>query len=127
CHTFWPDEWTELYEASAPAINYVGVPTPLLASKIISPLGDQIENPDDGPGEAVYRSPTICSGYYRDEQATEEAFADGWFHSGDSCAIGESGQRIMVDRYKDIVKSGGENVSTIRVESILQSHPAIER
>lgn len=127
CHTFWPDEWTDLYESTAPAINYVGTPTPLLASTIVSPFGDLITMSEEGPGEAVYRSPTVCSGYYRDEAATEEAFADGWFRSGDSCAIGEFGQRIMVDRYKDIVKSGGENVSTIRVESILHSHPGIER
>jgi acyl-CoA synthetase (AMP-forming)/AMP-acid ligase II len=57
--------------------------------------------------------------------ATEHAFRDSWFHSGDSCVYDEQGLRIMVDRYKDIVKSGGENVSSIRVESVLHQHPAV--
>ena len=71
------------------------------------------------PGEAAYRSPAMLSGYYGDEAATREVFRDGWFHSGDMCTFGEDGLRIMVDRYKDVVKSGGENVSSIRVESVL--------
>jgi len=127
CHRFWPDDWTELYERTAPQENYVGVPSPILASKVIDAFGEEITGPDDGPGEAVYRSPALFAGYYRNEKATAEAFAGGWFHSGDSCAIGESGQRIMVDRYKDIVKTGGENVSTLRVESVLMQHPAVAR
>ncbi|QYB00136.1 AMP-binding protein (plasmid) [Rhodococcus sp. USK10] len=127
CHRFWPDSWSELYERTAPQENYVGVPSPILASKVVDPFGTQVAGPDDGPGEAVYRTPALFSGYYRNEQATAEAFAGGWFHSGDSCAIGESGQRIMVDRYKDIVKTGGENVSTLRVEAVLMQHPAVAR
>jgi acyl-CoA synthetase (AMP-forming)/AMP-acid ligase II len=78
-------------------------------------------------GEAVYRSPVMTAGYYRNEDATREAFRDGWFHSGDSCAFDENGLRVMVDRFKDIVKSGGENVSSIRVESALVQHPAVAR
>jgi acyl-CoA synthetase (AMP-forming)/AMP-acid ligase II len=75
----------------------------------------------------VYRSPAVTAGYYRDEQATAHAFRDGWFHSGDSCVYDDDGVRIMVDRYKDIVKSGGENVSSIRVEAVLEQHPGIAR
>jgi acyl-CoA synthetase (AMP-forming)/AMP-acid ligase II len=75
----------------------------------------------------VYRSPTIASGYYLNQEASDEAFRDGWFHSGDSCTVDEDGLRIMVDRFKDIVKSGGENVSSIRVEAVLQGHPAVAR
>ncbi|MEO7059267.1 MAG: acyl-CoA synthetase, partial [Lapillicoccus sp.] len=79
------------------------------------------------PGEAVYRTPTLTAGYYLDEEATRTAFDGGWFHSGDSCAYDASGQRVMVDRFKDIVKSGGENVSTIRVESVLTLHPGVAK
>ena len=75
------------------------------------------------PGEAVYRSPAVTAGYYKDEAATREAFRHGWFHSGDSCAYEEDGQQVLVDRYKDIVKSGGENVSSARVEGALIEHP----
>jgi len=59
--------------------------------------------------------------------ATAQAFRDGWFHSGDSCVHGEHGLRIMVDRYKDIVKTGGENVSSLRVESVLHQHPGVAK
>lgn len=126
CHRFWPDKWQDLYRRTAPEHNYVGIPSPLLASMLVDPAGVPIDKPGV-PGEAVYRSPAITAGYYRDEAATKEAFRDGWFHSGDSCVYGEDGHRIMVDRFKDIVKSGGENVSTIRVESVLVQHPAVQR
>jgi acyl-CoA synthetase (AMP-forming)/AMP-acid ligase II len=67
------------------------------------------------------------SGYYRDEAATREAFRYGWFHSGDSCAYDSEGLRIMLDRYKDIVKTGGENVSSLRVEAVLAQHPDVDK
>ena len=72
-------------------------------------------------GEAVYRSPAVIAGYYRDEAATRHAFRFGWFHSGDSCAYDDAGLRVMLDRYKDIVKTGGENVSSLRVEAVWPS------
>src|ERR1022692_3509981 len=79
------------------------------------------------PGEAVYRSPAVASGYYKDQAATEQAFRHGWFHSGDSCVVDDDGLRIMVDRYKDIIKSGGENVSSLRVEAVLHQHPDVAK
>lgn len=79
------------------------------------------------PGEAAYRSPVMMAGYYKDEAGTEDAFRYGWFHSGGSCSYDEDGLRIMVDRYKDIVKTGGENVSSIRVESVLVQHPTVAK
>ena len=67
----------------------------------------------------------MIAGYYRDEEATRHAFRFGWFHSGDSCAYDDAGLRIMLDRYKDIVKTGGENVSSLRVEAVLAQHPDV--
>ena len=78
-------------------------------------------------GEAVYRSPIMAAGYYKDPDATREAFRGGWFHSGDSALVDDDGLRIMVDRYKDIVKSGGENVSSMRVEAVLHEHPHVAK
>jgi acyl-CoA synthetase (AMP-forming)/AMP-acid ligase II len=69
----------------------------------------------------------MFSGYYRDEDATAEAFRGGWFHSGDMVRHGEDGLRVMVDRYKDVIKSGGENVSSLRVEAVLAQHPDVAR
>jgi len=77
-------------------------------------------------GEIVYRGPNVMDGYLKNEEATEEAFAHGWFHSGDMGFFDEDGLLKFVDRKKDIIKSGGENVSTQKVESTLLDHPAVE-
>src|SRR5579859_1488930 len=127
CHRFWPDEWPELYAATAPQHNYVGVPSPVLASTVLDPDGHDLAAAPGVAGEAVYRSPCMMAGYYRDEEATRHAFRYGWFHSGDSCAYDENGLRVMLDRYKDIVKTGGENVSSLRVEAVLAQHPDVAK
>jgi acyl-CoA synthetase (AMP-forming)/AMP-acid ligase II len=127
CHRFWPDEWPELYAATAPQYNYVGVPSPVLASTVLDADGGDLAGQPGVAGEAVYRSPAVMAGYYRDEEATRHAFRYGWFHSGDSCAYDENGLRVMLDRYKDIVKTGGENVSSLRVEAVLAQHPDVAK
>lgn len=124
CHRFWPTRWPEVHARTAPAVNYVGAPSPLLASDVVDELGDPVRGT---PGEAVYRSPVMTAGYYRDPEATAEAFRGGWFHSGDSAVVDDDGLRIMVDRYKDIVKTGGENVSSLRVEAVLHAHPDVAK
>ncbi|MEJ8278690.1 AMP-binding protein [Pseudonocardia spirodelae] len=124
CHRFWPSRRPDTHAASAPSVNYVGVPSGLLASDVVDELGEPVRGE---PGEAVYRSPVMTAGYYRDPDATREAFRGGWFHSGDSALVDDDGLRVMVDRYKDIVKTGGENVSSMRVEAVLHTHPAVAR
>ncbi len=127
CHRFWPDKWPEIFLATAPAQNYVGVPNPLVAADVVDAGGNSLRGTVGEPGEVVYRSPVVVPGYYKDEDATREAFRGGWFHSGDVCTYDADGLRIMVDRSKDIVKSGGENVSSLRVEAILFQHPLVQK
>lgn len=127
CHRFWPDKWPEVFAANAGAKNYVGVPNPMVASKLVDADGRALEGTVEEPGEVLYRSPVVTPGYYLDEDATREAFRDGWFHSGDVCMYDSGGLRMMVDRSKDIVKSGGENVSSLRVEMILREHPEVAK
>jgi acyl-CoA synthetase (AMP-forming)/AMP-acid ligase II len=127
CHRFWPDVEDAKYRAAGTSLNYVGIPNPLLASTVMDVDGTHLMDRPGVPGEAVYRSPAVTAGYYRDRAATEEAFRHGWFHSGDSCVVDDDGLRIMVDRYKDIIKSGGENVSSIRVEALLHEHPQVTK
>jgi acyl-CoA synthetase (AMP-forming)/AMP-acid ligase II len=127
CHRFWPRRWPETYARTAPVVNYVGLPSPLLASDVFDEDGNSLRDRPGVPGEAVYRTPTVTAGYYKNEAATREAFRDGWFHSGDSAAFDEDGLRVVVDRIKDIVKTGGENVSSLRVESALYEHPGVSR
>lgn len=76
-------------------------------------------------GEVMLRGNTVMNGYLRDLKATQEAFKDGWFHSGDLGVIHPDGYIELKDRSKDIIISGGENISTIEVESVLFNHPAV--
>src|SRR5207244_10720190 len=110
CYRFWLDEHPEKYRASAPAVNYVGVPNPLLGATVMAEDGTILRGRPGEPGEAVYRSPVVTAGYYRDEAATREAFRYGWFHSGDRCAYDAAGLQVVVHRVKDIVKTGGGGV-----------------
>jgi len=83
--------------------------------------------PRDGStmGEIVMRGNTVMKGYYRDEEGTERAFRGGWFHSGDLGVQHPDGYIQLRDRQKDIIISGGENISTIEVEQALDSHPGV--
>jgi long-chain acyl-CoA synthetase len=72
--------------------------------------------PTGEQGEIVYRGPSTMTGYLRNPEATAEAFAHGWFHSGDVGRFGEDGVLWFADRYKDVIKTGGENVASIEVE-----------
>lgn len=127
CFRFWPDQHPAKHAEALQGINHVGVLTPLLAADIQDASGASLNGRPRVPGEAVYRSPMLTAGYYGDQESTEKAFEGGWFHSGDSCSYDEDGAQVMVDRLKDIVKSGGENVSSIRVEGVLSAHPSVAR
>ena len=126
-HRFFIDRHLDMYLREAPAINHVGKPSPIMGATVMDETGQDLRDKPGVPGEAVYRTPAMFSGYYRDLEATQEAVRGDWFHSGDSFVYGQDQIRLMVDRYKDIVKSGGENVSSIRVESVLQEHPTVIR
>ena len=76
-------------------------------------------------GEIVHRSPHTMLGYWNDEPKTEEAFRGGWFHSGDLGVLDEDGYLYVVDRKKDMIKTGGENVAGREVEEALHRHPAV--
>jgi len=76
-------------------------------------------------GEIVHRSPQLLTGYWNDPERTAEAFAGGWFHSGDLGVIDDEGYITVVDRKKDMIKSGGENVASREVEEVIYSHPSV--
>jgi fatty-acyl-CoA synthase len=104
-------------------IGSVGKPISTLAVRVVD---DQMRDvPPGDVGEIVYRGPTQMAGYWQDEQATAEAFAGGWFHSGDLVRVDEEGFVYVVDRAKDMIISGGENIYCAEVENALAAHPAI--
>jgi fatty-acyl-CoA synthase len=73
----------------------------------------------------MFRGNVVMKGYFRNPSATEKTFAGGWFHSGDLAVIHPDGYIQLKDRSKDIIISGGENISSIEVEEVLYAHPAV--
>ncbi len=86
---------------------------------------DDIRQDGESMGEVVMRGNNVMSGYFADEAATERAFRGGWFHSGDLAAWHPDGNIELRDRGKDIIISGGENISSIEVEQTIVAHPAV--
>ena len=86
---------------------------------------EKVEADGETLGEVMFRGNIVMKGYLKNPKATEEAFAGGWFHTGDLGVIHPDGYIEIKDRSKDIIISGGENISSIEVEDILYRHPAV--
>ena len=104
-----------------------GVPYPLEEAITVLDPETMREVPRDGEtiGEVMFRGNIVMKGYLKNEKATKEAFAGGWFHTGDLGVLDEHGYVIIKDRSKDIIISGGENISSVEVEDVLYKHPAV--
>jgi len=94
--------------------------------RVVDDKGNDV--PADGQtlGEIVFRGNVILKGYYNDPDATEKVMAGGWFHSGDAAVVHPDGYVEIRDRIKDVIISGGENISSIEVEGVLLRHPAVQ-
>jgi len=102
----------------------VGRPMPGIELKIVDP-GTGAVLPVDQVGELWFKGATIVSGYWNKPEASADAFTDGWFHTGDLGYIDDDGFVYVVDRLKDVVIRGGENVYCAEVEAVLFEHPAV--
>ena len=100
-----------------------GRPVLFVQARVVDAAGDDV--PVGESGEIVYRSPQLCDGYWNDPAATDEAFAGGWFHSGDLVRVDEQGYVFVVDRIKDVINTGGVLVASREVEDALYTHPAV--
>jgi fatty-acyl-CoA synthase len=98
---------------------------PGVALRVVDPETGE-DRADDTPGEIVVRGGTVTSGYFQDPQATEAAFRDGWFHTGDLGVRTADGFVFYTGRLKDMLKVGGFNVAPQEVEEYLRTHPAVE-
>ncbi|MEZ5912400.1 MAG: AMP-binding protein [Paracoccaceae bacterium] len=124
----WHGElWDGLEQGERAAIKArTGVLMPMMED--ITVMDDTMSRvPRDGAslGEIMIRGNSVMKGYYRNPEATEEAFAGGYFHSGDIAYMHEDGYIKIADRAKDIIISGGENISSVEVEGALMHHPAV--
>jgi fatty-acyl-CoA synthase len=104
-----------------------GVNTPMLEEATVRDPATLAAVPADGVtmGELMLRGNTVMMGYLKNPVATAEAFADGWFHTGDLAVQHPDGYVEVKDRAKDIIISGGENISSLEVEEVLYKHPAV--
>ena len=104
-----------------------GVAYPLEEAVTVIDPETMKEVPRDGEtiGEVMFRGNIVMKGYLKNEKATKDAFAGGWFHTGDLGVLDEHGYVIIKDRSKDIIISGGENISSVEVEDVLYKHPAV--
>ncbi|MGB8868178.1 MAG: acyl-CoA synthetase [Rhodomicrobium sp.] len=125
----WKEEWNALDGgAQAQKKARQGVPyVPLQGLSVMDPVS-MTPVPADGEtmGEVMFRGNVVMKGYLKNEAATEEAFAGGWFHSGDLGVMYPDGYIQLKDRSKDIIISGGENISSIELEDVLYKHPAVQ-
>ena len=125
----WHEGWSALPPAEQAALkSRQGVRyLPLERLEVMDPE-TMVPVPRDGQtmGEVMFRGNVVMKGYFRNPQATGKAFAGGWFHSGDLGVVHPDGYIQLKDRSKDIIISGGENISSIEVEEALYRHPAVE-
>jgi len=121
-------EWDALPLAERAELNgRQGVPYHLQESMTVMDPATMTPVPPDGRtmGEIMFRGNITMKGYLKNERATDEAFAGGWFHSGDLAVMQPDGYVKIKDRSKDIIISGGENISSLEVEDVLYRHPAV--
>ncbi len=124
----WNRAWDELpVESQAELKSRQGIRFPMMESVRVVDPGSGEEVPADAKtmGEILLRGNPVMKGYYKNPEATEESFKDGWFHSGDLAVVHSDGYVEVKDRLKDIIISGGENISSIEVESVIYRHPKV--
>ena len=93
---------------------------------VVDPNGDEVPHDGKAIGEIVVRGNAVMKGYFNDPEATAAAIRDGWFHTGDAAVVHPDGYVEIRDRFKDVIISGGENISSVEIEGLLLHHPAVQ-
>jgi fatty-acyl-CoA synthase len=112
-------------EESARKRGSVGKPIFHSAMRLVNPQTGNVVKVGE-TGELLIRGPHVCTGYWRNSKATAESISDGWFHTGDGARMDADGFFYIAGRFKDMIKSGGENVYAVEVENIFRDHPAVQ-
>ena len=124
----WNEEWNNLSNSEKADLNArQGVRYPNLEEAVVADPDTHIPVPKDGKtmGEILIRGNVVMKGYYKNKEATESSMRNGWFHSGDLAVVYPDGYIQIKDRSKDIIISGGENISSVEVENVVAKHPAV--
>jgi fatty-acyl-CoA synthase len=112
-------------EAQIPVRVKTGFPIPLVDLKLVDEQGEAIPRDGQTSGEIVVRAPWLTQGYYGDPVRSEELWRGGWLHTGDVAHQDPEGFVRITDRLKDVIKSGGEWISSLELESLISQHPAV--
>ncbi len=102
-----------------------GFAMPGVELRVVDSEGHDVPQDGKSIGEIIARGDGVMEGYWRQPEATREAFRGGWFHTGDLATIDENSYVLIADRKKDIIVSGGENISSVEVETALLAHPSV--
>lgn len=126
CLTYLRDEDLALpREAQLPIRIKTGTTVPMVDLKIIDANGDDVAHDGESLGEIVVRAPWLTQGYLKDKEKGAELWHNGWLHTGDMASIDELGGVEIKDRIKDVIKTGGEWISSLELESLISEHPAV--
>ena len=127
-HCAWNESWDNYNEDKKSEIkSFQGVRYPHTEEVAVLDPKNYKPVPKDGKtmGEIMIRSNTVMKGYYKNSDATKKIMNNGWFHSGDLAVMHENGYIQVKDRSKDIIISGGENISSVEIENTLTKHPSV--
>ncbi|HEY75761.1 MAG TPA: fatty acid--CoA ligase [Thermoflexia bacterium] len=120
---FMEKEWDD--EQQLDWMIKTGVPVPLVHLRVVNPAGEDVARDAKETGEIVVRAPWLTEGYYKEPERTEALWEGGWMHTGDVAHIDEYGYVQIVDRLKDVIKSGGEWISSLELENLLSLHEGV--
>jgi fatty-acyl-CoA synthase len=118
------EEWDQ--DDQLDVLVKTGVPIPMVHLHVVNSKGDQVVHDGSERGEIIVRTPWLTPGYYKDPQQSETLWEGGWLHTGDVASVDQHGYVQIVDRLKDVIKSGGEFISSLDLENLLSLHEAVQ-
>ncbi len=112
-------------EKKSDVVIKTGLPIPLVQAEIVDPTGSALPHDGQSAGEIVVRTPWLTQGYFKDPERSKELWKDGWLHTGDVATIDREGYVQITDRIKDVIKTGGEWISSLDLENVMSLHDAV--
>jgi fatty-acyl-CoA synthase len=107
-------------------LSGTGMAPAFVEQRVVDEQGNDVPKDGKAVGEIVLRAPWLTLGYYREQEKSKELWRDGWMHTGDMATIDEEESVLIIDRSKDVIKSGGEWISSLTLENLINMHPKVQ-